>query len=186
MPSTTLRNCAIIATWLASATSATQVFGSTHHDDVQDARFGMVEEPSDSNRALGNRIVGGTQASLGEFPYFVEWERGCGASLIHSDIILTAAHCNGNSVPTGVIVSAYQSGQAINGAVARTIVERSQHPNYNSNTEMNDFMVMRLNSPVTGVAPIALNADPLIPVGNEMLTVMGFGDLFDCTYKCKV
>jgi len=173
----TRRNCAFFAILLASATTKTLVFGSTHHDDVQEARFGMVEESNDINRDLGGRIVGGTQANFGEFPYFVEWDTGCGASLIHSDIILTAAHCNVNAARVSVIVSAYQSKQAINGAQARTIVERSPHPNYNSDTELNDFMVMRLNSPVTGVTPIALNADPLIPVNNEMLAIMGFGDL---------
>ena len=40
---------------------------------------------------LDGRIVGGEDAEPGEFPFFVKW-RGCGASLIWKDILLTAAH----------------------------------------------------------------------------------------------
>jgi secreted trypsin-like serine protease len=40
---------------------------------------------------LSDRIVGGEDAVAGEFPFFVQW-RGCGASLIWEDILLTAAH----------------------------------------------------------------------------------------------
>jgi secreted trypsin-like serine protease len=41
--------------------------------------------------ALDDRIVGGEDAEAGEFPFFVQW-RGCGASLIWEDVLLTAAH----------------------------------------------------------------------------------------------
>jgi secreted trypsin-like serine protease len=40
---------------------------------------------------LDYRIVGGQNAEPGEFPYFVQW-KGCGASLIWEDMLLTAAH----------------------------------------------------------------------------------------------
>lgn len=65
-----------------------------------------------TQRVLTNRIVGGNQAAKGRYPYFVWWSRGCGASHIHDDIILTAAHCNVNKVRTNVIVSAYQMGNS--------------------------------------------------------------------------
>ena len=40
------------------------------------------------------RIVGGQDAGVGEYPFFVQGS-GCGASLIWKDIVLTAAHCAG-------------------------------------------------------------------------------------------
>ncbi len=38
------------------------------------------------------RIVGGQDAEFMEYPYFTSWGRSCGATLIHDDILLTAAH----------------------------------------------------------------------------------------------
>jgi hypothetical protein len=89
-----------------------------------------------SNVTQTSRIVGGTGAPQGKYPYFVQWARGCGASLIHSDMLLTAAHCDGTNIPTSVIVGAYQNGQATFGAQARQVVERSRHPKYSSFDEM--------------------------------------------------
>jgi secreted trypsin-like serine protease len=97
--------------------------------------------------------------------------------LIHSDILLTAAHCDGTNIPTGVIVGAYQNGQATFGAQARQVVERSRHPKYSSSTDVNDYMVMRINSPVTGVTPVTLNSNSQVPANGDTLTVIGFGDL---------
>jgi hypothetical protein len=38
------------------------------------------------------RIVGGQNAAPGEYRFFVSWDTSCGATVIHDDIILTAAH----------------------------------------------------------------------------------------------
>mgnify|MGYP005843659317 CR=1 FL=1 len=38
-------------------------------------------------------IVGGTLAQE-PYPYFAHWTVGCGATLIHDDILLSAAHCS--------------------------------------------------------------------------------------------
>ena len=46
-----------------------------------------------------HRIVGGEVTRQGEFPFYVFWidydGNICSGSLIHEDIILTAAHCSG-------------------------------------------------------------------------------------------
>jgi hypothetical protein len=36
------------------------------------------------------RIVGGETAVAGAYPFFAQWMSGCGGSLIHDDIVLTA------------------------------------------------------------------------------------------------
>ena len=38
------------------------------------------------------RIVGGQDAEYLEYPFFTSWGKSCGATLIHDDILLTAAH----------------------------------------------------------------------------------------------
>ena len=38
------------------------------------------------------RIVGGQNADFNEYPFFTSWGKSCGATLIHDDILLTAAH----------------------------------------------------------------------------------------------
>jgi secreted trypsin-like serine protease len=77
----------------------------------------------------------------------VQWD-GCGASLIHNDIILTAAHCN-EVTDNGVIVGATRAGSTFGQAEARHIVARRPHPSYDDFTIANDFMVMKLNQPVS-------------------------------------
>src|SRR6187200_3399311 len=40
-------------------------------------------------------VVGGTRATLGEFPFMVRLSMGCGGALYSSRLVLTAAHCVG-------------------------------------------------------------------------------------------
>lgn len=46
------------------------------------------------------RIVGGNAAALGEYPFYgtTNFPLLCGATLIHEDILLTAAHCETGTV----------------------------------------------------------------------------------------
>eukprot|EP00546_Thalassionema_frauenfeldii_P018278 CAMPEP_0178895390 /NCGR_PEP_ID=MMETSP0786-20121207/561_1 /TAXON_ID=186022 /ORGANISM="Thalassionema frauenfeldii, Strain CCMP 1798" /LENGTH=344 /DNA_ID=CAMNT_0020565617 /DNA_START=127 /DNA_END=1161 /DNA_ORIENTATION=+ len=124
------------------------------------------------------RIVGGSAASRNEYPYFVSWG-GCGASLIAPDVILSAAHCNGIS-SDNVIVGAYQRwwGQASGSAERRKITERRAHPQYSSYTLNNDFLVMKLDKPITTLEPVKLNDKAEVPEEEAALTVIGFGSVF--------
>jgi trypsin len=55
----------------------------------------------DSSSPDNNRIIGGSQTSSSRYPYAVSIQDDighfCGGSLIASDMILTAAHCQGGS-----------------------------------------------------------------------------------------
>ncbi|MDX6248956.1 MAG: hypothetical protein QOF10_2316 [Kribbellaceae bacterium] len=48
------------------------------------------------------RVVGGTRAAQGEFPWMVRLSMGCGGARYTTQLVLTAAHCvgsTGNHVP---------------------------------------------------------------------------------------
>ena len=48
------------------------------------------------------RIVGGSPTGGGEYPYYIRWG-GCGATLIHPDIALGAAHVSKHMVAHGLL-----------------------------------------------------------------------------------
>jgi len=125
---------------------------------------------------IESKIVGGTNAPFDAYPFFVSWN-GCGASLVASDVILSAAHCRGQST-NQVSIGKSRNGFNSNG-LTRIITTRNVHPNYVSSSIDYDYMVMKLNEPVDTslYPPIGLNRESNVPYDNEILTVIGFGTL---------
>ena len=170
--STNLKTTLIIAAILSAPLHAAKALRNTITIDDKDK-----VNTTTAREILQSRIVGGNQAQPGVYPYFTQLVNVCGGSLIHEDIVLSAAHCNEPS-ETQVIVSDYESGKTTYGAVARTIVKRAVHPRYNSNTQANDFLILKLNSPVTTIKPVTLNRSSASPVKSEdVVVVVGLGAL---------
>lgn len=113
------------------------------------------------------RIVGGTFAVNGEFPWMVSlqenrvssWVHSCGASLLAPGWLLTAAHCR-----TGF----RRHGRALAGCLKRTASAGCQvtqvyhsdfivHPNYNHRTMKNDIALIKLRTPYQ----LSLDGKPL-------------------------
>jgi trypsin len=125
---------------------------------------------------IESRIVGGDQSAPGEFPYYVDLN-GCGGSLIAPDVVLTAAHCGSFEGDT-VIVGAFRAGSTQNNAVSVSVVDEAMHPNYNDDTMVNDFLLLKLSEPVNipgSNVVLSLNDQFSNPADGDDLTVLGLG-----------
>jgi secreted trypsin-like serine protease len=122
--------------------------------------------PFAADIAASVRIVGGTDAS-GSYPYFVLWG-GCGATLIHNDIALTAAHCSGSS-------DALVGARSRDDTSSWTNVDRVvSHPDYDPGTFGYDIAVFRLGGWFEQ-STVSLNGSDSVPNLGASLTILGFG-----------
>lgn len=131
----------------------------------------------------GNRIIGGSEARSGRYPYAVAMQDSfgqfCGGSLVAPDMILTAAHCQGGSYD--VVIGRHNlnsnSGDSI--AMRREI----PYPQYDSRTTDGDWMLVLLDRPTSQSVPfVKLNDDGNLPSIGQEVTVMGWGDMTSDDY----
>jgi secreted trypsin-like serine protease len=122
------------------------------------------------------RIVGGKPVIAGAYPsYAIPVGSGlCGATLIHDDILITAAHCYG-IFEDGIILGTV----TLNGnsqTDVRKVSEEYPNPDFNEYTLANDVMLVKLAEPVTDTSIISpYNTDSSSPTVDQSVTVIGFG-----------
>lgn len=127
-------------------------------------------------------IVGGDQATAGDFPFIVSLSRSggshfCGGSLLNANTVLTAAHCSVGQSASSVQVRAgslkRNSGGTLVGVSRITV-----HPSYASGTYNNDVAIWRLSTPISTSSTISyasLAASGSDPVAGSQATVAGWG-----------
>ncbi|CAL8102753.1 unnamed protein product [Orchesella dallaii] len=134
-------------------------------------------------KSVPDRIVGGSQATKGEFPHIVQIKRSnsqyCGGSIVNANYIVTAAHCAVASVAGYTLVAGEHNLNSNEGTEqSRTVASIVRHPNYNANTMANDIAVMRVSSPFTlntNVRAATIPSASFNPASS--LTVAGWGTL---------
>ncbi|KAL7860821.1 hypothetical protein AOLI_G00171700 [Acnodon oligacanthus] len=137
---------------------------------------------------LGNRIVGGTEARDGSWPWQVDIQLGasghvCGGSLISRDWVLSAAHC----FPKPSDVSSYRlymGRYQLNGynqfemssSVSRVVVPDG----YSTPQEGRDIALVQLRTPVSWtdrIQPVCLPDSDLQFYSGTLCHVTGWGDI---------
>ncbi|NXP47763.1 TMPS9 protease, partial [Heliornis fulica] len=134
-----------------------------------------------------SRIVGGSEASRGEFPWQVSLrennEHFCGAAILTEKWLVSAAHCF-TEFQDPAMWAAYTGTTSLRGsdssAVKMDIAQIIPHPSYNTDTADYDVAVLELKRPLTFtkyIQPVCLpEAGHHFPTSKKCL-ISGWGYL---------
>lgn len=134
-----------------------------------------------------DRIVGGVDASNGEWPWQVDIQQNnkhiCGGSLITENWVLSAAHCfpNPSDVrPYTIYIGRYQLNNLNPNEVSRGVTQILVPSSYNDPHNGNDVALVQLSSPVLWsdfIHPVCIPASGTLFPSGMMCTVTGWGDI---------
>jgi len=101
------------------------------------------------------RVVGGTVATIGDWPWAISMlfngRHVCGGSLINDQWIITAAHCigtNTNAASYRILFGLHDRLNQENWVISRNVQRIVMHPSYVSQNFVNDIALMQLSSKI--------------------------------------
>ncbi|XP_061587086.1 serine protease 56 [Cololabis saira] len=135
-----------------------------------------------------SRIVGGSPAPLGSWPWLVNLQLDgglmCGGVLVDSSWVVTAAHCFAGSRSESywtAVVGEFDITKTDPDEQVLKVNRIIPHPKFNPKTFNNDIALVELTSPVVlseHVTPVCLPSDSDPPTGSPCL-VAGWGSLYE-------
>jgi len=132
----------------------------------------MQSSPAAAAPTGPDKVVGGTQATQGEFPFMVRLSMGCGGALYSPTLVLTAAHCvSGTGTNTSITATIGVVDLNSTSKVTRKSNYVYQAPGYNGSGK--DWALIRLASPVTGFATLPIAKTTAYDTGT--FTIAGWG-----------
>ncbi|XP_012585916.1 PREDICTED: chymotrypsinogen B-like [Condylura cristata] len=157
------------------------------------ASFGSGAPASDPELSITPRIINGTDARPGAWPWHVSLQthRGdiiCGGSLINRFWVITAAHCNITKDDL-VIAGLYDRRAPLDRIQILNIAQVFVHPMYNVNYLLADIALLKLSAPARLHATVS---PALLPTVDEQFfegtqcAIMGWGDTHPNNNKIPV
>lgn len=135
--------------------------------------------------SAGSRIIGGHEVQP---PFRYQFMASllkvgkpfCGGILFTNNVVITAAHCTyGDDKDFEVLAHRhnFDVSESDEGAKRLGVVERITHPDYDTETVINDVAIWKLNSTDTTPTGIVLDAGALGEDGGALYTVAGWGSV---------
>uniref|UniRef100_A0A2A4K3K4 Peptidase S1 domain-containing protein n=2 Tax=Heliothis virescens TaxID=7102 RepID=A0A2A4K3K4_HELVI len=149
-------------------------FNSASPFDFNFPSFPIAEDFLHGPAPYDNRIVGGHEANIVDYPHQVSFivnnSYFCGGFIVSENYILTAGHCAQNVDPSTVVLRAGSTNRK-NGTII-PIAEVIPHPEYDNPAFDKDVAVMRTVDPITysdSIQPVKLPEKNRPMVGDTMV-----------------
>jgi len=138
-----------------------------------------------NNQLIPNpRIINGILAPETRYPYSASLQYNtqhfCGGTLVSPNLVITAAHCT--STPTKITLGRYDLDSPTDyDYEVMDVVDIIVHPQYDESVVENDIAILVIERD-SKHPYIQINSNNEIPVDEEKLIVMGWGDIDSSEY----